>query len=67
MSEDDVDNNGTIDGVYDLPSFRTLITPAMDVTYMPSSHGGNTVTRLNDGRVLIAGSFSTTVVSPTAK
>ena len=38
-----------------MPSVRSLIQPAMDVTYMLGSHGGTTATLLNNGKVLIAG------------
>ena len=52
------------DGRYDVPSFRSLIQPEMDVTYLFGSHGGTTATLLNDGnpdtvdKVLIAGNSS---------
>ena len=46
-------------GRYDLTSVRTLIQPAMEVTYLFSGHGGTTATLLtsgpNSGKVLIAG------------
>ncbi|MEO8680480.1 MAG: kelch repeat-containing protein, partial [Vicinamibacterales bacterium] len=43
------------DGRYDLPSFRTLIQPAIDVAYLNVSRGGLTATLLNNGKVLLAG------------
>jgi uncharacterized repeat protein (TIGR01451 family) len=49
----------TADGRYDISSFRTLITPAIDVRYMTSSHGAATATPLDDGRVLVVGNSTT--------
>jgi hypothetical protein len=43
------------EGRYDLPSFRTLIQPAMDVAYLRASRGGLTATLLASGKVLIVG------------
>jgi uncharacterized repeat protein (TIGR01451 family) len=45
---------------YDIPSFRTLITPAIDVQYMTTAQGGNTATRLTSGRILVAGNSNGT-------
>ena len=58
----DVDNNGSVDGVYDLPSWRTTIQPAMDVAYLTTSYTNATTTLLNNGKVLIAGGGSTTAL-----
>ena len=49
----------TADAAYDIPAFRTLIMPAMDVTYLQASRGTQTMTLLttgpNAGKVLIVG------------
>src|SRR6185369_16215199 len=44
------------DGRYDVPSFVTLIQPAIDVAYLRSSHSTQIAVLLNSGKVLIAGS-----------
>src|SRR5205085_2933710 len=46
------------DGRYDVPSFVTLIQPAMDVAYLNAAHSGNVSVLLNNSKVLIAGGGS---------
>ena len=46
---------------YDVPSFRSLIQPALNVAYMSSGHGGTTATVLGNGKVLVAGNSAGTV------
>ena len=43
---------------YDIPSFRTLIQPAMDVAYLNRSRGGLTATLLDTGKVLLVSNQS---------
>ena len=48
------------DGRYDLPSFRTLLQPAMGVGYLTNSRGsGATATLLANGTVLLTGTGAT--------
>ena len=48
------------DGRYDLPSFRTLLQPAMNVAYLNSSRASFGAALLNNGKVLLAGGGSVT-------
>ena len=48
------------DGRYDLPSFGTLLQPAMNVAYLNSSRASFGAALLNNGKVLLAGGGSVT-------
>src|SRR5439155_4364410 len=49
------------DGRHDVP-FRTLIQPAVDLTYLTTFRASHGVARLNDTRVLLVGNDGTSVI-----
>jgi YVTN family beta-propeller protein len=52
------------DGRYDVPSFVTLIQPAMDVAYLTAGRSGGTATLLNNGKVLVVAGTNADVYDP---